>query len=120
MAGKAYVYEEMLQVGKRIRQLREAWGWTQEELAEKAGLNKNHLSEIENGKVEFMFETFSKIARALKVQLNVIQPYDMDELSILPPDMQDLIKKLGVLQKKRRHEMIGRFIAQTEYEIKIG
>lgn len=35
--------------GKRVRQLREKGGWTQVELAERFGLDRSYLADIERG-----------------------------------------------------------------------
>jgi transcriptional regulator with XRE-family HTH domain len=52
-------------VGKRIRALREAKGWTQVELAVHLDMNRGHLSDIELGKREAGVITLQIIARGL-------------------------------------------------------
>lgn len=51
----------------RIRDLRKARGLTQEQLAEKAGLSRSHLSEIETGAAPPNTLRLEAIARALRV-----------------------------------------------------
>ena len=55
-------------VGKRIRELRKRSGLTQEQLAEKSGLDYKYLQSME-GKTppNLKLETIEKIARALKI-----------------------------------------------------
>jgi len=54
--------------GHRIRQLREAKGWSQDELADAAGLHRTHISLIENAKREVQLDTVAKLATALGVE----------------------------------------------------
>lgn len=51
--------------GHRIRQLREANGWSQDRLADFAGLHRTHVSLIENAKREVQLDTVAKLATAL-------------------------------------------------------
>ena len=52
----------------RIRLLREAKGWTQTDLADRAGLSKGQIYRIETGKSETTAETITKIAEALEAR----------------------------------------------------
>ncbi len=55
---------------QRLKELRAARGWTQEELAEHADLNYKHYQEIERGaKQEVRFSTLSKIADAFRLPI---------------------------------------------------
>lgn len=52
----------------RVRELREARGWSQAELARRAGIRPSTLSAIENGQTKGVdFDTLEKLARALEV-----------------------------------------------------
>lgn len=51
--------------GKNIRRLRLAKEWTQEELAERAGLHPTYVGGIERGERNLGFDNLLKIARAL-------------------------------------------------------
>jgi transcriptional regulator with XRE-family HTH domain len=55
--------------GVTIRQLREAKAWSQEQLAEQAGLNRSYVGEIERGKVTASIVTIDKLARAFDVPM---------------------------------------------------
>jgi transcriptional regulator with XRE-family HTH domain len=52
-------------VGERIKRRRERRGWSQEELAARALINRKGVSEIENGKVQAGFWTLTRIATVL-------------------------------------------------------
>lgn len=51
--------------GTAVRQLREARGWSQEQLSEHADLNRSYVGEIERGQVIVSIVTADKLARAL-------------------------------------------------------
>ena len=53
--------------GKKLRQIREAKGLTQEELAEKAGVTKGIVSLLETGKRKFLQPSLDSILQALNV-----------------------------------------------------
>jgi len=60
-------------LGKQLRQLRKAKGWTIAELADKIDASPAHLSEIETGKVTNPgIELLARIARALNVGLTIV------------------------------------------------
>lgn len=54
--------------GLAVRQLREARGWSQEELAAHAALNRSYVGEIERGQVTPSLATLHKLALALQVR----------------------------------------------------
>lgn len=59
-------------LGWRVRQLREAKGWTQEILAGRAGLDRSYIAGIEAGLRNPSTKALAKIARALRVTLSVL------------------------------------------------
>ena len=54
-------------VGKRIKELRKERGYTQEVLAEIAGLSVDHISHIETGNTKMSLNVLVKIANAFRV-----------------------------------------------------
>ena len=52
-------------MGMRIRQVRKAKGWSQNELAEKCGISMSFLGHIERGTRIMSMETFANICMAL-------------------------------------------------------
>ena len=58
---------ESIAVGERLRELRTAHGWTQEQLAEAAGMNWLQVGHIERGASDPKLSTILKLARALCV-----------------------------------------------------
>ncbi|RZF27335.1 XRE family transcriptional regulator [Paraburkholderia sp. UYCP14C] len=55
--------------GATVRSLREALSWSQEQLAEHAGLNRSYVGEIERGSAIASIVTADKLARALNVPI---------------------------------------------------
>jgi transcriptional regulator with XRE-family HTH domain len=62
----------MASVGERLRQIREALGWTQDDLAQKASISKGFLSDVENDKRNISAENALKIADALGASLDYL------------------------------------------------
>jgi DNA-binding XRE family transcriptional regulator len=56
-------------LGERIRQLRQRAGWTQEELAERAGIGRVTLSRLEGGDRSPRYRTLVALAKALGVSV---------------------------------------------------
>lgn len=75
-------------IGLRIMCLRKLAGLTQEQLSERAGLQRAHISKIEAGKYAVTFETIQAIAEALGMTVDIID----QRLSDLAP-MKTLSKE---------------------------
>jgi transcriptional regulator with XRE-family HTH domain len=58
---------EAIALGKRLRELRTAKGWTLEELAEAARMNELQVGHIERGASDPKLSTIMKLAKALGV-----------------------------------------------------
>lgn len=61
------------EMGERIRELRCAQGWTQEQLAKIAGITAANVRSIEAGKYATTLDVLNKIARALSAELRIIE-----------------------------------------------
>ncbi len=59
-------------IGKRIRELRKAKGWTQAKLAEESGVEPSNISHIERAATKLSLPTMINIANALGVSLDEI------------------------------------------------
>lgn len=73
--------DRLIQLGIAISALRKMRGMSQEQLAEKAGISRSHLSSIEAPGIarSFSLEIFFNIADALD-----IDPSDLIEASVFP------------------------------------
>lgn len=54
--------------GSRLRQLRDELGYSEEELAERAGLHRNYVVGVERGERNVALENIVKLAKALSVK----------------------------------------------------
>ena len=61
-------------IGQRIASLRKLAGMSQEQLADRAGIGRGHLSRIEAGKYEVTFWIVQAIAEALDMTVDIIDP----------------------------------------------
>ena len=55
-------------IGQRIRKVRKARGFSQEELAEKVGISTTHMSHIETANTKLSLSVFIDIANVLDIQ----------------------------------------------------
>lgn len=60
---KKNVLEEL---GNRIREKRKALGWTQEELADKADIDRSYIGGVERGERNLTFTVLCEICSALR------------------------------------------------------
>lgn len=60
---KATVLEEL---GDRIREKRKARGWTQEDLADNAGIDRSYIGGVERGERNLTFKVLCQICEALR------------------------------------------------------
>ena len=60
---------EPIDLGKRVRDLRKAKGWTLEQAAVQAGLARSTLSKIENGQMSPTYEALKKLAEGLAISV---------------------------------------------------
>ena len=76
-------------IGQRIARLRKLAGMSQEQLSERAGLQRTHVSRIEAGKYAVTLETIQAIAEALGMTVDIINPglQDLAPLKRLTPPM---------------------------------
>jgi transcriptional regulator with XRE-family HTH domain len=89
-------------LGERIKEIRQSLGWTQDRLAQEAGVSKSFLSEIENNKASVSGEILLKIATALDASLDYLmkgesvsgkgKPTTIE----IPPELSEVAEELGL------------------------
>lgn len=53
------------ELGNRIRETRKALGWTQEDLADNAGIDRSYIGSVERGERNLTFKVLCQICEAL-------------------------------------------------------
>ena len=62
----------IIHFGKTLQQLRKRKGWSQEDLAEHANLNRSYIGELERGHAVASLITLEKLAIALELSLSLL------------------------------------------------
>lgn len=62
------LYKISKKFGGKVQKLRKVMKISQEELAERVGIHRNHMGRIERGETNPPLPTIEKIAKALKVK----------------------------------------------------
>lgn len=70
--------------GASVRRYREASGWSQEQLAECAGLNRSYVGEIERGTAIASIVTLDKLARAFNLPVERLLSHSSGDAGIVP------------------------------------
>lgn len=73
-------------LGKRVREIRETRGISQEELAYLANTQTSHISRIELGQNNTTVDVIYRIARGLKIPLSELLDFRKAEIDIPPCD----------------------------------
>jgi len=95
-----------MNLGRSIQTLRKRQGLTQEALADKAGLSRPSLSQIENNLARPEQDTLKRICEALEVPESLIYIYSFEKEDVpeskraiydfLFPTIQDMISRVAV------------------------
>ena len=68
-------YKVNIKFGKNVQRARKKLKISQEELAEKLNISRNHVGRIEKGRVNITLVLIEKMARTLKIKPSEIQPF---------------------------------------------
>jgi transcriptional regulator with XRE-family HTH domain len=95
-------------VGDRIRQLRKAKGYSQEELGYKADLHYTHIGAIERGEKNWSIDTLVKVAGGLNVTINdlLVLPSKSEDIKILKKSMIAEINESSLAALKVFSDMV--------------
>ena len=117
---------QLILLGKRVRELRTAKNWSQEEFANVSGFHRTYIGQIERGEKNISFENLIKLASVLGVTaselLSVVDSGDLQtakpalsakpELSGFPYHAGEVQKLLASL--KHQHRAIDRTLTMIE------
>jgi len=112
-------------IGQRIATLRKLAGMSQEQLSERAGLQRTHVSRIEAGKYAVTLETIQAIAEALGMTVDIIDPglQDLAPLKRLTSSLRhQTSKKLNPLKRIRKLSQMtkAKLVSALAWREKVG
>lgn len=90
-------------VGTRIRQIRKAKGWSQDELAKKCGISMNFMGHIERGSRKMSLDTFTALCRELEADADAL-------LWGMVQDSQAIIQDLWRQPEKKDRDSYSMYI----------
>lgn len=61
-----------IEIGRRLRAYRQRMGFTQEELAEKAGVHYTYIGQVERGEKNLTISSLEKISHSLQISISVL------------------------------------------------
>lgn len=67
------IYDKRKAMGESIRAMRTCQGWTQEQLAQIAGISAANVRSVETGKYAVNIDVRNKIAEALNAELIMLE-----------------------------------------------
>ena len=95
-----------MNLGKSIQAIRKRQGFTQEALADKAGLSRPSLSQIENNSIRPTEDTLKRISEALEVPESLIYIHSFEKEDVpdakrgiydqLFPIIQEMIQRVAL------------------------
>jgi len=92
-----------MDTGSIIYRMRQAESWSQSELAEKLGVTRVYLSQIENGRKQASIELLRKVARTFGVPLALLVAWEeMTEVE------SDVFKKMQMLFSSLLDQQLSR------------
>lgn len=63
---------DYFKIGERIRQVRKAKGWSQDQLAKKCGISLNFMGKIERGRRRMSLDTFAALCTELEADADAL------------------------------------------------
>src|SRR5438552_1234073 len=89
----------MATVGERIKQVREAKGWTQEKLADEAKISKGFLSDVENHGKNISLDLLLRVATALGASVGYLATGEANQAGkrkpvVIPPELSEAAEQL--------------------------
>ena len=118
-----------MEIGERIKKIREARGLSQKEVANKIKMDQSQYSKLEKDKTDPSVSTLTKVAKALGVQLSElfasdllkdVNSYDksvMEKISLIDSLDEDEKKSLfkiidGLSSKKKMKDSLSKVLSQ--------
>lgn len=94
-------------IGQRIRKVRKAHGFSQDELASKVGISTTHMSHIETGNTKLSLAVLVDIATVLEVRTDdLLFDCERDSISHTNEELQELLASCDSNQAKTILEIV--------------
>ncbi|MCL6589984.1 MAG: helix-turn-helix domain-containing protein [Firmicutes bacterium] len=90
----------MAEISEKIKKLRTAKNWSQEELARRIGVAQQYISKYESGKTKPSYKILQKLAYVLEEPVEYLiapEESDLDDFKIKDKDLLKLLAKLEYL-----------------------
>lgn len=84
--------DELVLIGKRISEIRNKRGLTQEKLAEMVNYSANHIAKLESARTNPSFDLLVNISKALDIEVKDL--FDFDNISTVEYMKKDLINTI--------------------------
>lgn len=97
-------------LGKRIKEIRKSFGYTQEQFSELIDIETSSLSGIESGRFFPSLHVLNKMSEVLKIEL--IEFFKFETVNI-PKNLDEQIAKMINKQPKERKEIIYKILKST-------
>lgn len=95
------------EIGQRIRKVRKAKSYSQEQLAEIIGISVTHMSHIETGNTKLSIEVFYNIVNALECTADELL-FNLNENSqaVIHSNISEILSKCDVKELHIMYDMI--------------
>lgn len=87
-------------IGQRIRKIRKAHGFSQEELAEKINISTTHMSHIETGNTKLSLPVFVELAAALDVRTDDLLESNTTTTSAVMEEVSAVLERCTAQEAK--------------------
>lgn len=98
-------------IGERIKQLRKERGWSQEELAHRANINRTYIGELERGEKNATIDSLAKVVSALETTFEelfqYVQPPTANKDNNILPVLINRLNALSVEEQKAMLDLFG-------------
>lgn len=91
-------------IGIRIKSLREAQGWTQEQLSTKSGVHRTYIASLEMGQKNVTIESLTKLTKTLNITLSEFFSFMSNELTT--PETTTLLSKIAIMTPKEHKDTL--------------
>lgn len=109
-----------MNIGDRIKKIREAKGLSQKEVALNLSMNPSQYSKIENGKVDPQCSSIEKIANALGISLADIftQENSLENINSIDKSIVEKVQLIEQLDEKQKQSIFS-IIDMAIYNVKL-